>query len=157
MNHPSKSTVFEARDPCFETRVRESFQRQIVMQTIGASLESVEPGLVSIRLPFSRGLTQQHGFLHAGIVATIVDSTCGYAALSLTPDDTGVLTIEYKLNLLAPARGQSFLAVGRVVKPGRTICFTEGQVWAESLDQRKLVTTISATIMVVSDRNEVKG
>ncbi|MFT5284996.1 MAG: hypothetical protein ACI8TQ_001157 [Planctomycetota bacterium] len=152
-----QNKAFEARDPNFEARVRESFERQIVMQTIGASLESVKPGEVLIGLPFREDLTQQHGFLHAGIIATIVDSACGYAALSLTPANTGVLTIEYKVNLTAPARGTHFTATGRVIKPGRTICFTEGEVWGSDGDRPKLVATISASIMVMADRSDIKG
>jgi uncharacterized protein (TIGR00369 family) len=97
------------------------------MDTIGAALESVEAGRVVIGLPFSTRLTQQHGFLHAGMVATALDSACGYAAATLMPADAGVLTIEFKINLMAPAEGQRFRMVGQVLKPGRTVTFTEGQ------------------------------
>jgi uncharacterized protein (TIGR00369 family) len=137
--------------------VRESFRRQLIMGTIGADLLSVEPGRVSIGLPFREDLTQQHGFLHAGVVATIVDSSCGYAALTLLPPDTGVLTIEYKISLTAPARGERFAARGRVVKPGRNLCFTEGEVWGIEGDEERLVATLSATIMNVADRGEIRG
>jgi uncharacterized protein (TIGR00369 family) len=137
--------------------VRESFTRQDVMQTIGAKLESVDPGEVSISLPYSRDLTQQHGFMHAEIMATIVDSSCGYAALSVSAPGTAVPTVEFKLNLLSPAAGESFLAQGSVIKSGRTICFTEGKIWGISAGNRLLVATLSATIMLIPDRADLEN
>jgi uncharacterized protein (TIGR00369 family) len=110
-----------AGDPAFEARVRASFARQGVMTTIGARLTRVAAGAVEIELPFRSDLTQQHGFVHAGVITTIADSACGYAAFSLMPAEASVLTVEYKVNLLAPARGDRFVARGRVVKPGRTL------------------------------------
>lgn len=107
---------FEPRDPDFERKVRESFARQRVMSTIGATLARIEPGLVEIALPFRVGLTQQHGYLHAGVAGTIADSAGGYAAFSLMPPGSTVLSVEYRVHLLAPAKGERFLARGRVVR-----------------------------------------
>ncbi len=143
---------FEPQDPDYERRVRASFARQRIMETIGATLQLVAPGEVEITLPFREDLTQQHGFLHAGVVTTIVDSACGYAALSLMPPETGVLTIEYKVNLLAPASGARMLARGRVTKPGRTITVCAGEVFAEVDGQEKLVATMTATTMTIRER-----
>jgi uncharacterized protein (TIGR00369 family) len=118
------SRRFEPEDAGFASRVRASFARQQVMAFIGARMIRVEPGLVEIELPFRPELTQQHGFFHAGITSTIADSAGGYAGFTLFPADSSVLTVEYKMNLLAPADGERLIATGRVVKPGRnlTIC-----------------------------------
>lgn len=145
-------TPFEPQDPDFERRVRESFARQRVMETMGATLLRVAPGEVEIALPFREELTQQHGFLHAGVVTTIVDSACGYAALSLMPPGAGVLTIEFKLNLLAPAAGARMIARGRVTKPGRTINVCAGDVFAEQDGREKLAATMLATVMTIHNR-----
>jgi uncharacterized protein (TIGR00369 family) len=145
-------TAFEAQDPDFERRVRESFARQRVMETMGATLLRVTPGEVEIALPFRAELTQQHGFLHAGVVTTIVDSACGYAALSLMPPGAGVLTIEFKLNLMAPSAGERMIARGRVTKPGRTINVCAGDVFAEQNGREKLVATMLATVMTIHNR-----
>ena len=126
MNPPN----FEPRNPDFEARVRESFARQAAMRTLGATLAVVKPGQVEITLPWAEPLTQQHGFLHAGMVATALDSACGYAGFSLMAADAGVLTIEFKINLLAPAQGETFRMVGTVVKPGRTVTVAEGHAYA---------------------------
>ena len=146
---------FEPQDPDFATRVRASFERQDAMKTIGATLGSVEPGRVVIELPWAKALTQQHGFLHAGMIATALDSACGYAAFSLMRSDAAVLTIEYKINLLAPAKGQRFRMVGDVIKPGRTITVVEGQAWAIDEVREKLVAAMSATLMAVIGRDGV--
>src|SRR3954453_19617331 len=114
------------QDPAFAERVRASFGQQGAMHTIGASIAEIAPGRVVIELPWAEALTQQHGFLHAGMVATALDSACGYAAFSLMPNDAAVLTIEYKINLLAPAQGQRFRMEGAVIKPGRTVSGAEG-------------------------------
>src|SRR5262249_42287659 len=123
-------TTFQPQDPDFEARVRASYARQQVMTTIGANLVAVAPGAVAMELPFRSDLTQQHGFLHAGIVTTIADSACGYAAFSLMPAKAAVLTVEYKVNLLAPAKGERLIARGRVLKPGRTLTVCAGDVFA---------------------------
>ncbi len=150
---------FEAQDPDYAQRVRDSFARQRIMETLGATLLHVAPGAVDIALPFRDDLTQQHGFLHAGVVTAIVDSACGYAALSLMPPGAGVLTIEFKLNLLAPASGVRMIARGRVTKPGRTITVCAGDVFAapaeadgQPAEPEKLVATMLATVMTVRDR-----
>ena len=122
------------------------------MGLIGAELGDVLPGEVTIRFPFRNGLTQQHGFLHAGIVTTVVDSACGYAAFSLMPAESSVLTIEFKVNLLAPAKGSGFLAKGTVIKPGKTITVCSGEVYALSADAQKLIATMTATIMTLHKR-----
>ena len=133
-------------------RVRRSFAKQRVMTTIGATLDRIEPGEVTIAMPPNPGLTQQHGYLHAGIIATIADSACGYAALSLMPDDAAVLSIEFKTNMLAPADGERFLARGRVIKPGRTIMVCDATVHAVRNGTEKLVATMTGTMMVVQGR-----
>ncbi len=120
------------------------------MQTIGASLLEVAPGQVEIGLPFDRRLTQQDEFIHAGVSATILDSACGYAAFSLMPAEARVLTIEFKINLLAPAAGDRFRALGKVRKPGRSVFVAEGELFAESDGSSKLVATMVATLMAVT-------
>ena len=151
------TSAFVPRDPDFSPRVRSSFERQAAMGTIGASLESVEAGRVVISLPFSPRLTQQHGFLHAGMVAAALDSACGYAGATLMPADAGVLTIEFKINLMAPAEGQRFRMVGQVLKPGRTVTFAEGQAWAvDAQGGEKLIATMAATLMTVTGREGIR-
>jgi uncharacterized protein (TIGR00369 family) len=144
--------LFEPQDPDFEARVRTSFTRQQVMVTLGATMTRVAPGAVEIQLPFRQDLTQQNGFLHAGIVTTIVDSACGYAAFSLMPTGVNVLTVEYKVNLVAPALGAFFAARGRVIKPGRTITVCAGDVFALQDGNERLVATMQATMMTVRAR-----
>jgi uncharacterized protein (TIGR00369 family) len=147
---------FEAQDPGFAERVRASFARQAAMQTLGASLSRVEAGRVAIELPWAAHLTQQHGFLHAGMVAAALDSACGYAGFSLMPADAAVLTIEYKINLLAPALGERFRMEGVVVKPGRTITVAEGRAFAIESGREKLVATMTATLMAVIGREGIQ-
>ena len=144
------------QDPAFAERVRASFGQQGAMHTIGASLAEVEPGRVVIALPWQQALTQQHGFLHAGMVAAALDSACGYAASTLMPPDAGVLTIEYKINLLAPAKGQRFRMEGLVVKPGRTITVAEGRAFADDAGSEKLVATMTATLMTITGREGIR-
>jgi uncharacterized protein (TIGR00369 family) len=146
---------FEPADPTWDTRVRASFARQRMMETIGAVLERVAPGEVDIRLPVRDPITQHHGFVHAGAVTTIVDTACGYAALTLMPPGTGVLSIEFKVNLMSPARGESIVARGRVVKPGRNVTFCHGEVFALEGGREKLVATMAATMMTVQGRPDV--
>jgi uncharacterized protein (TIGR00369 family) len=144
------------QDPDFAQRVRASFERQAAMKTIGASLGDIEPGRVVIELPYSPALTQQHGFLHAGMVATALDSACGYAAFTLMPADAGILTIEYKINLVAPGKGQRFRMEGQVIKPGRTITLVEGRAFAIDDGKEKLIATMTATEMTITGRDDVK-
>jgi uncharacterized protein (TIGR00369 family) len=135
--------------PDIEKRVRGSFGRQTVMTTIGATVAAVREGEVEIVLPFSDTLSQQHGFIHAGVVATIADSACGYAALTMMPPEAAVLTTEFKVNLLSPAKGDQFRAVGRVVRPGRKLVVCIGEVFAEEGGQSKQVALMTATMMVI--------
>lgn len=126
---------FEPRDPGFEAKVRDSFARQSIMGLIGARLAKVEPGYVEIELGYREDLTQQHDFLHAGVTTTIADSAGGYAAFSLMPAGSSILTVEYKINLLAPAAGERFVGRGRVVKPGRRLFVCEIDVIAKQGDE----------------------
>ena len=126
------------------------------MTTFGARLVEVAPGAVEIVLPFRAELAQQHGYLHGGVTTAIVDSACGYAALSLLPAGVEVLTVEYKVNFLAPAAGQVFVARGRVTKPGRTLTVCAGDVIARDADGRERpVATMLATMMAIPPRDEV--
>ncbi len=143
----------QPNDPDFERRVHASFARQRAMATLGASLTHVAPGEVDIVLPFREDLSQQHGFLHAGITTTIVDTACGYAALTLMPAGAAVLTIEFKVNLLAPGQGERFVARGRVLKPGRTITVSNGEVFAVRGGAERLVATMTATNMTIRERD----
>jgi uncharacterized protein (TIGR00369 family) len=146
---------FVPSDPLWESRVRSSFARQRMMETIGAVLERVAPGEVDVRVPFREAISQHHGFLHAGAITTAVDTACGYAALTLMPAGAGVLSIEFKVNLLAPAKGESIVARGRVVKPGRNVTFCHGDVFALHRGEEKLVATMTATMMTVQGRPDV--
>jgi uncharacterized protein (TIGR00369 family) len=144
-----------ATDGNVTVRVRASFEKQKIMRLLGATLTDVQRGQVEITLPFREQLTQQHGFLHAGVVTTILDSACGYAALSVMPEGAGVLSIEFKVNLLAPAKGNMFIARGRVVRAGRTIVVCSGEVVAlqdGELEREESVATMLATMLVVQDR-----
>lgn len=144
--------------PNYEERVRASFARQQIMSTIGATLTVVRPGIVEIEMPHSEMLTQQHGFLHAGIISTALDSACGYAAFSVMPEDAGVLTIEFKVNLLAPGRGERFLFRGSVTKPGRTILVADGQAYSFAADgEARLIATMTGTMMAVRGREGIEG
>jgi uncharacterized protein (TIGR00369 family) len=140
---------FDPADPGFEARVRGSFARQSVMELIGAELTRVQPGLVEIVLPYREDLCQQHGFLHAGVTATIADSAGGYAAFTLFPADSSVLTTEYKINLLAPAAGERLRAVGRVVKPGRLLTICDVEVYARAAGVEKLCAKLLQTLMTL--------
>jgi len=136
-------------DADFEHRIRGSFARQGAMRTLGATLESVEPGFCSISLVPRPEVAQQHGYVHAGVVAAIVDSAGGYAGYTLFPREASVLTVEYKLNLLAPAAGERLVAEGRVIKSGRTLVVTRGEVHAEQGGERTLIAVMQQTLMVM--------
>ena len=137
-------------DPDFHARVRRSFERQTFMAKLGAELATVEPGHVVIELPFRDDLVQQHGYLHAGVVTSVADSACGYAALSLMRPGVNVLSVEFKVNLLAPASGERFRAVGRVVRAGRTLTVCAGEVYALREGAALLVALMQATMMAVT-------
>ena len=143
----------EPRDPNYERRVRASFTKQRLMQTIGASIDAVTPGRVALRLPFREDLTQQHGFLHAGTIAAVADSACGYAALTLMPPDAAVLSIEFKVNMLAPAKGDAIVARGDVIRAGRTVMVCRADVFAIAGGAEKLVAAMQGTMMVVTGRD----
>ena len=143
-------------DSSADTRVRASFAKQSIMTTIGASVASVKKGEVEIILPFSDKVLQQHGFIHAGAVATIADSACGYAALSVMPNDAAVLTTEFKIHLLSPAKGERIRAVGRVVRAGRKLVISMGEVFAEEGGDSKQVALITASMMVVETTTGLK-
>ena len=130
-----------------EGRVRESFARQRVMQLFGARVERVAPGAVDVVLPYREDLTQQDGYVHAGVITAVADSACGYAAYTLMPAGSGVLSVEFKVNLLRPAAGDEFVAEARVVKAGRTLTVTRCDVHARAAGAAKLVATMTATMI----------
>ena len=134
-----------------EQDVRGTFHRQPMMATLGATLERVSPGEVEIKLPFDQAHTQHTGALHAGVVTAIVDSACGFAAATLMPAGKAVVSVEFKLNLLSPAAGDSFRAIGRVVRAGRTLTVCIGEVWATRGDTTTLVAIMQATMMAVAN------
>ena len=142
-------TNFDPSDVHFESRIRSSFDQQGIMKTIGAKLTKVIPGEVQIELPFSQALTQQHGYIHAGIITTIVDTACGYAANTLMPVLSEVLTVEYKINFLSSGKGEKIIGIGKVVKPGRTLTVCSGEVRACDTNGEKLIATMQATMMAV--------
>jgi uncharacterized protein (TIGR00369 family) len=147
----------EPQNPHFAQAVRNSFGAQRLMATLGARIARVAAGEVEIRVPFRSDLTQQHGFLHAGVLASTLDSACGYAAFTLMPENVGVLTVEFKINLLAPARGEELIARARVVRAGRTITVCQGEAAMLSDGDETSVATILATIMTVHERPDVVG
>lgn len=142
---------FDTPDPDFRKRVIAGFEGQAVMRTMGVTLLSVDPGEIQLQLPFRSDLTQQDGFLHAGVLGTALDTACGFSAYTLMPPGASVLTVENKINLLRPARHGPFRVVARVVKPGRTIIVSEGKLYDVA---GKLVATMTATNMAVPARGE---
>jgi len=139
--------MLNSPNPNFADKVAASFAQQSIMELIGASLTLIEPGVVEITLPYRQDLTQQHGYLHAGIVTTIADSACGYAAFTLMPEGAGVLSVEFKVNLLRPAKGEEFLARAEVIKAGKTLTVVRADVFALTEDKRTLVATMQGTMM----------
>ena len=140
----------------YKEKIIESFSRQGVMKTLNASILAIRPGEIELEFPYQSNFAQQHGFIHAGIVSTLLDTACGYAAFSLMPDNAAVLTIEFKVNLLSPAKGVRFRAVGKVRKPGKNITVTEGELYSHAKGGQKLVATMVATIMSVYDREDIE-
>jgi len=140
--------------PEFAERVRASFRRQNAMRLIRASLPVVEHGRAEIHVPHWDGIEQQHGFVHGGVVGMIADSAAGYAAMSTVPDGTSVLTIEYKMNLLAPADGEKLVARGRVIRPGKTLIVTQAEVFAVGNGQETLCALMQQTIMALAGKAE---
>jgi uncharacterized protein (TIGR00369 family) len=141
-----------AHDDGYQERIRSSFAKQGLMRTLGARLEHISPGVVEIAMRPNDAISQQHGFTHAGAVSAIADSAAGYAALSVMPPGTGVLTTEFKINFVAPAAGDRIVARRRVVKAGRTLTVAQTEVFAESGGEEKLIALLIATIMTVTDR-----
>jgi uncharacterized protein (TIGR00369 family) len=134
----------------FADEITQSFAKQTIMGLIGAELTRVEPGIVEITLPYRADLAQQHGYLHAGIVTTIADSACGYAAYSLMPPNSEVLSVEFKVNLLRPAKGETFKAVAEVVKAGKSLTVVRADVFGFDRDRRELVATMLGTMICLS-------
>ncbi len=146
---------FAPKDPQFDTRVRASFARQPAMASLGVEIVALSPGEIELSMPYAAAFTQQHGFIHAGIITTALDSACGYAAFSLMPEDAAVLTVEFKTNLLAPARGEYFRFRSQVVKLGRTITVCDGRAFAVAAGKESLVATMSGTLMALFDRTGI--
>ena len=146
--------MHKAQDPDFAERVRASFDRQQAMALIGASMAVVEPGYTEIHLPHKAEITQQHGYIHGGVVGMIADSAAGYAAMTTVPAAASVLTVEYKMNLVAPADGDHLLARGRVIRAGRTLIVTQGEVFAVKDGQETLCALMQQTIMVMHGKSE---
>ena len=142
-------TPFTPTIPDFESRTRASFGRQRFMQLLGAQLLQVAPGEVHIELPFNEAQSQQHGYVHAGAITSVVDSACGYAALTLMAADLEVVTVEFKVNFMSPALGTHFLAIGRVLRPGRTITVCSGDVLAVDGGKEKVIAVMQATMIAV--------
>jgi uncharacterized protein (TIGR00369 family) len=150
---PTGFTGFTSPDPDYVSKVRDSFNRQAAMRLIGASVTAVQPGFCEARLEYHADLTQQHGFVHGGVVGMIADSACGYAGYSMMPPGTSVLTVEYKINMLSPAIGEALIARGRVIKPGKTLVITQCEVFAVQSGE-KLVALMQQTLMVMHGRTD---
>ena len=140
--------MHQASNPNFVAEIKDSFAKQTIMELIGGELTRVEPGVVEISLTYRSDLTQQHGYVHAGIITTIADSACGYAAYSLMPVNSDVLAVEFKVNLLRPAKGETFVARAEVIKSGRTLTVVRADVHALSNgNQRELIAIMQGTMM----------
>ena len=146
---------FDPKDANFEARVRTSFARQTAMATLGIEIAGLRAGEVELRMPYAAPYTQQHGFIHAGIITTALDTACGYAAFSLMPDDAAVLTVEFKTNLLAPAQGDYFLFRAYVLRPGRSITVCDAQAFAVEEGREKLVATMTGTLLALFGREGI--
>jgi uncharacterized protein (TIGR00369 family) len=139
--------AFQPPDADYARRIRDSFERQGLMHHLGARLVELRPGLVEIRVPYRAEITQQHGYFHAGVSGAIADSACGYAAYTLMPEDSSVLTVEYKMNLLAPADGEELIARARVIRSGRTLKICAADIYARKSDAEVHCATMLATIL----------
>ncbi|WP_131110195.1 PaaI family thioesterase [Sulfuricystis thermophila] len=151
---PRGEARFEPRDPHWNEKVRTSFAKQGIMGLLGATLVDVWPGGCEIHLPYRPELTQQHGFFHAGVTSTIVDSAAGYAGFSLMAANTSVLSVEFKINLLAPADGELLIATGEVVKPGRTLVITRGDAWVVKHGKATHCAMMQQTLMTMHGKAE---
>lgn len=154
---PSLPPAFTPPDPAFETRVRDSFARQPFMASMGARMEEVAPGRVSVVLPYAEGVTQQHGFFHGGAVGALADTAGGYAAFTLFPAESTVLTVEYKINIMAPGRGERLVAVGEVVRSGRTLTIVKVEVYAEKEGARTHCATATQTLICLMGRSDTRA
>src|SRR5215813_133436 len=139
-------TRFQPKNPQFREIATDTFNQQRAMQTLGISIARLEPGEVDLAMEYRDDLTQQHGFVHAGIITAGLDNACGVAAFTLMPREAGILTVEFKTNLLAPARGARILFKAEVVKPGRTLTFCEAKAFAEHEGVTTLVATMTGTL-----------
>lgn len=142
-------TAFQVQDPDYEARIRRVFHGQPAMATLSVTLSKMGPGELELHMPYDSRFSQQNGFLHAGVVSAALDTACGLAAYTLMPAQADVLTVEFKINMLAPAKGDNFRFVGSVVKPGRTLIVSEGRAFADDGTREKLVATMSATMMTM--------
>jgi uncharacterized protein (TIGR00369 family) len=148
---------FEPKDPDFRARLQASFARQTAMASLGVTIARLEPGEIELAMAYSAAFTQQHGFVHGGIIATVLDSACGYAAFSLTPPETSILTVEFKTSLLAPAKGERFTFRGRVIRPGRNITFCEAEAIAHEGEASKRIAIMTATLMAVTGPETIRA
>ena len=146
-------SAFQVQDPDYEARVRRTFANQPALGTFGITLARIEPGALELRMLYDARLSQQNGFLHGGVVSAGLDTACGLASYTLMPAHADILTVEFKINLLAPAKGQTFRFVGNVVKPGRTLVVSEGHAYASDDGREKLIATMSATMMTMVSRS----
>jgi uncharacterized protein (TIGR00369 family) len=145
-------TKFKPYDPDYSAKVETSFAKQNAMHTLGIQLVDVQAGTLVLEMPYNNALTQQNGFIHAGIITTALDSACGYAAFSLMKPQAAVLTVEFKTNLLAPAQGEHFIFRAEVLKPGRTLIISEAKAYAVKDGREKLIASMTATLMAIYDR-----
>ncbi|QRG06482.1 PaaI family thioesterase [Xanthobacter dioxanivorans] len=150
----SVSEAFTPRDPAFETKVRESFARQPFMATLGAVLGAVVPGRVEVVLPYAEGVTQQHGFFHGGSIGAIADTAGGYAAFTLFPPGSTVLTVEYKINIMSPGKGERLVAVGEVTRAGRTLTIVRVDVYADADGARTHCATATQTLICLHGKSD---
>ena len=148
---------FQPRNPDFDSRTRESFARQRFMETLGTELTVVEPGHVEMRLPFRPELSQQHGFFHGGVIGTLADNASGYAAFTMLDAKDSILTVEYKMNIVSPGRGDTLIAVGTVIKPGRRLIICETRIYAENDGKRTLCATALCTMMAMENMSDEKA
>jgi uncharacterized protein (TIGR00369 family) len=151
---PPAAPRFEPRDPQWAEKVKASFARQGVMGLMGAELADIRPGWCEIRLPYRDDLSQQHGFFHAGVTSTVVDSAAGYAGFSLMPAGTSVLSVEFKINLLAPADGELLIATGEVIKPGKNLVICRGDAYVVKGMKTTHCATMQQTLMTMHGKNE---
>ena len=149
-------TRFQPKNPDYRAVATGTFEQQRAMKTLGISISRLEPGEVDLAMDYSAELTQQHGFIHAGVITAGLDNACGIAAFTLMPPATGILTVEFKTNLLAPARGERFAFRATVVKPGRTLTVCEARAYAPDGGKESLVATMTGTLMAIMPRQDAK-